>query len=315
MLDTHALTRRRAPLIVILSLGLVAWIALGLAGPGHAMARAGGPGGHEYLGTWNYDQPERASMRNVAVIRCPELGSSCTPGPELHVPQIGTIVFSRAAGGRIVGHTDQGCTWTFAVRATSLELDSPDQYCFNHVIGSAYTITKWSVTVSGNRERESIVAISHQPTGEYEFRLDRGSRTKVTAGAGAQARKVFPGTWRYDASDPQSRVNVLTTRYTDPDGQVRSVQTPQQGLVTFTSGRGDTVTARTENGCAWTLTARGNTAELDPPVQTCRTAQGTATLTFWAIANDGRRQATVMAGADERGGSFLLSVGSLSKTR
>ncbi|SDM11128.1 hypothetical protein [Nonomuraea jiangxiensis] len=311
MLDTHALTRRRHLPALVLLLSLAIWGAL--AAPRPAMAQAGSPRGHEYVGTWNYDQPDRASMRNVAVIRCPELSSTCSPSPELQIPQIGTIVFSKEAGGRIVGRTDQGCTWTFAVGATSLELDSPAQYCFNRVINSAYTITKWSVAVSGNHERESVVAISHQPTGDYEFRLDLGSRTKVTGGAWAGAREVFPGTWRYDASDPQSRVNVLTTRYTDPDGQVRTVQTPQQGLVTFAPGRGKTMTARTENGCAWTLTARGNTAELDPPVQTCRTAQGTATLTFWAIASDGRRQSTVMAGTDERGGNFLLSVGSLTK--
>ncbi|MFC7384700.1 hypothetical protein [Sphaerisporangium rhizosphaerae] len=311
------LIRRFTALAPLMALGLATWTAIGVAAPGPAQAQtqAQAWSGREYLGTWNYDQPVRESMRNIAVISCPDTSTSCRPGPSIQVPQIGTIVFSKAAGGRITGHTDQGCTWTFAVLPTSLELDSPSQYCFNHVIGSAYTITKWSVSLSGDREREreSIVAVSHQPTGDYEFRLDQGSRTKVAGHAWAQARKVFPGSWQYDASDPRSRVNVLTTRYTDPDGQVRSVQTPQQGLVTFTSGRRSTVTARTADGCDWTLTARGNTAELDPAVQTCRTARGTVQLTFWAIASDGRRQASVMAGADENGGDFLLSVGALTK--
>ncbi|MEV6153030.1 hypothetical protein AB0L53_22040 [Nonomuraea sp. NPDC052129] len=143
------MSTRAAKSAALLLLSLVALTALGLAAPRPAMAQAGDSGGHEYLGTWNYDQPDRESMRNVAVIRCPEQGLNCSPSPEIQVPQIGTIAFTKAAGGRIVGRTDQGCTWTFAVRATSLELDSPAQYCFNHVIGSAYTITKWSVTVSG----------------------------------------------------------------------------------------------------------------------------------------------------------------------
>ncbi|MGS2640121.1 hypothetical protein [Streptosporangium sp. LJ11] len=72
-------------------------------------------------------------------------------------------------------------------------------------------------------------------------------------------------------------------------------------------------TARTENGCDWTLTARGNTAKLEPAVQTCRTALGTTALTFWTIASDGGHQASVMAGVDERGGDFVLSVGGLTR--
>ncbi|MDH2428423.1 hypothetical protein [Sphaerisporangium sp. TRM90804] len=317
MLDTRVTTRRRRlpSRLVPLALSLVAWLAVGVAGPQQAQAQTqtGDPRHHHrYLGTWNYDQPVRESMRNIAVVSCPD-GGNCRPGPPFHIPQIGTIVFSEAAGGGIVGRTDQGCTWTFGVRSASLELDPPSQRCFNQVIGSAYTLTKWSVTVSGNREREAIEGVSHQPTGDYTFRLDKGGRTRVTGNAWAQAREVFPGTWRYDASDPQSRVNLLTTRYTDPDGQVRVVQAPQQGPITFRTGRGRTMTARTENGCDWTLVARGNTAELEPAGQTCRTARGTTRLTFWAVASDGRHQASIMAGVDESGGSFLLSIGSLTK--
>jgi hypothetical protein len=73
------------------------------------------------------------------------------------------------------------------------------------------------------------------------------------------------------------------------------------------------MTARTPDGCDWTLRARGNTTELEPASQTCETTQGTVTLTFWATASDGTRQSSVMAGTDEHGGRFLLSVGSLTK--
>ncbi|WP_440105412.1 hypothetical protein [Streptosporangium sp. H16] len=165
-----------------------------------------------------------------------------------------------------------------------------------------------------SRLAPTVEAVSHQPDGDYGFRLDKGARTKVTGDAWAQARRVFAGTWRYDASDPQPRVNFLTTRYTDPDGQVRTVRTAQQGLVTFArGGRRNLVMAQTGNRCDWTLTARGNTARLEPAVQTCRTALGTTTLTFWTIASDGGHQASVMAGVDERGGNFVLSVGGLTK--
>jgi hypothetical protein len=54
-------------------------------------------------------------------------------------------------------------------------------------------------------------------------------------------------------------------------------------------------------------------AELEPALQTCQTLLGTVTVRFWAIASDGEHQASVMAGVDERGGRFLLSIGSLTK--
>jgi hypothetical protein len=319
MLDIRFAARRRhlpsrlPPLAVALSLSVAALVAIGIAGPDQAQAKSTEPSQHQYLGTWNYDQPDRASMTNIAVISCPAASTSCRPGPPLLVPQIGNIVFSRTADGGIVGHTDQGCTWRFKVLPASLELDPPSQYCFNRVIDSSYTITKWSVTLSGHSERETIQAISHQPTGDYEFRLEKGTRTKVVGHNLPQARSVFPGTWRYDAPDPQSRVNILVTRYTGPDGQVQVVQSPQRGLVTLTSGREQTMTAQTQDGCRWTLAARGNTAELEPTLQTCQTPQRTVTVSFWAIASDGKHQASVMAGVDERGGRFLLSIGSLTK--
>jgi hypothetical protein len=319
MLDMRFTARRRqlpprlSPLVVALALSVVAWVAMGIAGPDQAQAKSREPSQHDYLGTWNYDQPDRASMKNIAVISCPAASTSCRPSPPILIPQIGNIVFSRTPGGGIVGYTDQGCTWTFQVLAASLELDPPSQYCFNHVIDSSYTITKWSVTLSGHSERETIEAISHQPTGDYEFRLDNGRRTKVVGHNWRQARSVFPGTWQYDEPDPQSRVNILVTRYTGPDGQVQVVQAPQRGLVTLTGSRQQTMTAQTEDGCSWTLAARGNTAELEPALQTCQTPRGTVTVRFWAIASDGKHQASVVAGVDESGGRFLLSIGSLTK--
>jgi hypothetical protein len=83
-----------------------------------------GASAQPYLGTWNYDQPDPATMRNIAVLSCPPDGDGCASSPfplPLHIPQIGNIVFSAAANGMVVGQTDQGCTWRFAVTTGSLE--------------------------------------------------------------------------------------------------------------------------------------------------------------------------------------------------
>jgi hypothetical protein len=105
----------------------------------------------------------------------------------------------------------------------------------------------------------------------------------------------------------------VTTQYTHPGGQVQVVQAPQTGIVTFTKDRGHTITARTQDGCQWTLAALGNMAELEPAVQTCHLTGSTITLRFWSIASDGKHQVSVMAGVDKRGGNFLLGIGSLTK--
>jgi hypothetical protein len=91
-------------------------------------------------------------MGNAAVISCPDASANCRPGPPLQVPQIGTIVFSKAADGKITGHTDQGCSWTFAVRA--------------HVLGDA----------SAGRHQASVMAGTDEQGGD--FLLGVGSLTK-----------------------------------------------------------------------------------------------------------------------------------------
>jgi hypothetical protein len=64
-----------------------------------------------------------------------------------------------------------------------LELSSTTQQCFNQAIGSSGNLTKWSVQVNGNRETESIVAVSHQPNGvDLIGTMKSGSRTKVVDG-------------------------------------------------------------------------------------------------------------------------------------
>jgi hypothetical protein len=59
----------------------------------------------------------------------------------------------------------------------------------------------------------------------------------------------------------------------------------------------------------------GNTAHLDPAVQTCMTSATTdAVLRYWTIASDGHRQATTMAGINPQGNNFTVGSGTLTKS-
>lgn len=269
-------------------------------------APAESAGQEKYLGRWNYDQPDRESNVNIAVID--------TPGGPFEVPQIGDIVFSRDPAGGIVGRTDQGCTWRFRVRPDSLELSPPSQTCLNPVSNLSYTIHEWTVTVSGRHERESFVATSHQQAGDFEGVLEDGRRTKVNE-SGRQGVSRFLGTWDYTPADVRTRVNIRATQVVGPDGKVEVIESPQTGSVTFTRDHGNRVIAQTDDGCTWALVVRGNTAKPDPPVQTCRVHNSTVTLKFWTIASDGQRQASWITGIDDRGRSYVLSIGSLTKRR
>ena len=310
--------RRSLPAVLAAAVAcaLTSWISIGAARAGPAAPD--GPSPAPYLGRWNYDQPDRASMRNIAVIQCPVTSTNCSgPGPAggpLQIPQIGDIVFTQTAGG-VVGHTDQGCTWQFAARPGSLELARPSENCFNQVIGSSYTITRWSVTVHGNHEQETITAVSHLPAGDYDFVLANGSRTRTPEKGRPAAVRQFLGPWEYTPADPQTLVNIVTSQATGPDG-VHVRQSHQQGMVNFTRQRGDRVFAQTADGCRWTLTVRGNTAQLAPAPQACHLAGSTVILMHWTIASDGTHQASVMSGVQERDAStssFLLNVGDLAR--
>jgi hypothetical protein len=297
--------------------GLVALVGAGVAG----IAEASTPPGanpQKYLGTWNYDQPDQATMRNIAVISCPTSGDGCASSPlplPLDIPQIGNIVFAAAANGTVVGRTDQGCTWTFAVTTYSLELSPPAQYCFNHNIGSAYTLTRWSVTVAGRHEQETIIGISHQPTGDLVTTMHYGARTRVTGVGGFHAMARFLGLWTYDPASLQTLVNMVVTVPSGAGDGVPSIS-PMLGAVGFTSERYGAIVAHTADGCRWTLAVQGNTAELDPATQTCQLATGTVTLYFWSAASDGEHEDSVMAGSKDLNGqtaTFYLYIGALTK--
>ena len=328
MIDRHQTPLRRhrgsRPVwAVILSLALS--LLMGVPGlhPGQAAASsAQGSRANPYLGAWNYDLPDRVTMTNIATLSCPPSHTTCTApdqhrgsAPLLVVPQIGYVIFSQTPDGAIVGHTDQGCTWRFEPRPGSLELTPPSQYCFNHIIGSGYTITRWSVTVAGRHEREAIVAVSHLPSGNYEFRLGDGRRTKVPQTIPHDPAVGFVGRWTYDVPQPQSQVNIVTIQESGRGGMLVR-HAPEQGVVTFTTHGNGALTAHAEDGCTWTLAVRGNTAELAPAVQACRRSKSTVILRFWSLASDGRHQDTIMSGVENRGGSessFSLIIGALTR--
>lgn len=232
----------------------------------------------KYLGRWNYDQPDRDTMTNIATSNLPGVGG---------VPQIGDIVFTAEGAGRVIGRTDVGCTWRFQATRDSLELDPSTQSCHNPTADLDYTISRWTVAVDGVRERETIIATSHYPHGNYDFVLEKGARTKSQEYDPAATRK-FTGTWTDGSADPANGVTI-TREYTNR------------------------ITARTGDGCTWSLVARGNTAKLDPPIQTCTLpTAAVATIRFWTIATDGQEQAYLMTGTDEGGSSFTRR-GSLTK--
>jgi hypothetical protein len=218
-------------------------------------------------------------------------------------PQIGTVVFSRGANGEVLGHTDQGCTWRFRVEPGALELASTDQHCFNRIIDSDYNIDRWRVEIDGDREREVLHANSHLAGQTFSFGLADGRRTRAGITGRAATVRNFAGAWQFDPPDPARLVNVGTIT-----GEV-PVPTVFTGTVDYRAGVGNTIVARTGDGCDWTLAADGNTAELSPATQTC----GGVTRTFWSIASDGHRQTVITQGVGADGSRILVTSGALTR--
>jgi len=250
-------------------------------------------------GTWNYDLPA-ADGTNVAQLACPS-------GFALALPQIGSITFADT-GGRLTGTTDQGCSWTFASDGDSADLDPSEQTCFNQAIGSSYTLTRWHITVTGDRETEELAATSHQAAEDCTFALAAGRRTKVTD-PDADRTGDFVGTWIY--APPDATGGNIDLVYC-PGAQMPAT-IPETGALTITALGPNRLDAVGDDGCHRTLAVTGNTAELTPAPQTCASGR---TLSFWSFATDGERAATVMAGVTNASGadcSFLLAAGKLAR--
>lgn len=308
----------RSWLRIALSFSLVTLfaVAIGTSYGLYGLTRASAapvPSVQQYLGYWNYDQPDLTTLNNVDVLACPDGGGQCDPQLPLplKVPQVGWVLFSMGPNGTVNGHTDQGCTWNFQVTATGLELSSTTQQCFNVNVGSAYNITKWSVTVEGNTEHEEIVSISHQPNGVNLIgTMNSGSRTRVDGVDGTASFSRFLGSFRYDPADFHTLTNVVATS----NGTVF----PEQGSVQFTEKDRSTILAHTPDGCNWTFAVRGNTAELDPATQTCHLATGDISFHYWAlVTDDGEHMNAFRAGTTTLNGqpptNTYLFVGALTR--
>jgi hypothetical protein len=194
-------------------------------------------------------------------------------------------------------------------------LSSTTQQCFNQAIGSSGNITKWSVQVNGNRETESIVAVSHQPNGvDLIGTMKSGSRTKVVDGQdNGKFVQRFLGDYSYNPPDFHTLTNVVST----DEGTVY----PEQGTVRFSAKDkdGGKINAHTPDGCDWTLDVRGDTAELDLATQTCRTATGDSSLHYWAlVTDDGQHMNGFRAGSTTAPGqpptNTFLFVGALARS-
>jgi hypothetical protein len=266
-----------------------------------------------YSGVWNYDQPSASIGTNIGTIQCPAK-SNADQGFVLVVPQIGNLTLTEKEDGRMEGRTDQGCTWTFKDRASSSELDPVPQSCFNKVIGSSYTITRWSLQVNGNHETESLDAKSHLPMGDCGFVLKDGKRTKADD---SDSSGLFVGTWEYDAPNARTHSNMLQFVYRGESEGSGPAASPQTGLVSFSKTGDHTLTARTAEGCSWLLDVHGNTALLLSS-QTCAIAGGKITMNHWSIASNGEQQNTVMnmtLDAEGKIRTALLAAGSLARQK
>ena len=254
-------------------------------------------------GTWNYTQPDIAADRNIGHLSCPD-------GFALVLPQLGWAQFAHR-DRRLVVETDQGCQWTFARRGHGAALDPPAQTCFNKVIGSSYTLTRWDIAVAGTEETETIVGTSHQPGGDCTFTLPAGRRTRVTD-SDADALAPFLGAWSFDATGAPGANLQQVMCPGDAPGVLRpGVAT---GGLTITQLSSRAIRAVTDDGCPWTLAVAGNTAELDPPQQTCTASQ--RMRRFWAMVSDGHRIATVASGTEMIGDApcdVVLATGSLRR--
>jgi hypothetical protein len=265
----------------------------------------------KYVGVWNYDQPDVATDANIGRIGCPAT-SKGGQGFALVIPQIGNLTLIRKDDGRLEGRTDQGCTWTFKENGSAAELDPVPQDCFNKVIGSSYTMTRWSIRVDGNHQTESLDAKSHLPMGDCDFVLKQGSRTRTddTDSAG-----LFVGVWEYDMPNAQTHSNILQFMYKGESDRSGPGASPQTGVVSFSKAGDHTLSARTADGCSWLLDVHGNTALLPSP-QTCEIADSKVTMNHWSIASDGWHQSVIMNMTQDAGGKIrtvLLGHGSLTK--
>jgi hypothetical protein len=305
LVKTWALRPRRWMVLAVLLLGALAGsFAINTRADAAASPATPHASTAKFLGVWNYRTPEPRTGLDIAMVS----------GFSEEFPQVGWVDFTQDPDGEVTGTTDQGCSWQFALESGELQLASQGQACFNKVIGSKYEMNRWTVSVTGNQEREYIQATSFLPNGTFNFTLARGARTKVNQASRQDAAKRYAGDWTFNTADPATGVNIENVV---PAGGQASMQAVT-GSVSISRTGPDGILARTANGCEWKLEVAGNTAEL-AGTQTCRLPDNSSqTYSFWAMASGGRHEYAVMAGSNIVDGSpsqFSLATGLLTRSK
>jgi hypothetical protein len=241
-----------------------------------------------FVGTWNYGHPNAITGEGIAQLRCP--GSGPTPLP---LPQIGWVKVARTGPASLSGTTDQGCTWSFAVRDKVATLDPPSQTCFNKNIGSSYTIRDWTIAMSsGVQATESLHATSHQAV-DCDFALDGAIRLRNGQKTG-DLTAPFVGVWRYDPPDAVGGSTAIVSCPADDGGASPPSYAPQSGSLRVARVDDTTVSVTTDTGCASTLRIDDATAELAQPAATCA---GGIVPSFWSFETNGREAFQTITGA------------------
>ena len=180
-----AKTRSLRPRRWTVAAALIGALAGSIAISARADAAPSGPkpfaGTAKFLGRWNYRTPEPSAGLNIAVVS--------GTGFSEEFPQIGWVDFTQDADGEVTGTTDQGCAWQFALESGELQLATQGQRCTNKVIGSAYQMNRWTVSVTGNREHEYTRPPASCPTAPSTSR-SRGERAR---GSTRPAARTWPG--------------------------------------------------------------------------------------------------------------------------
>jgi hypothetical protein len=257
-----------------------------------------------FAGTWNYDLPSYEKDINVSRISCPK--GKTPPDRTLFVPQVGSIKMIRTGENRMLGTTDQGCSWTFIAKGNSAHLDGPQKSCFNKIIQASYKVTKWDISLTKGAWNEFMTVDSTSPMGTCESVKAKGPRSRVAADNNRDDAKTFVGKWIYEPTDLVTHKNTALAAC--PNSKMPD-QLLLKGAMSIEQTGPHSITAINENGCTLKFDVQGNTAALKPAVQNCEMAPkgSPKTYNFWTMATDGKELFEFGSGliADKRGDCFL----------
>jgi hypothetical protein len=301
--DDGRLGMRKATNLAAL-LFLFCAIQYAVTAPAMAQGRASSDGTTPFLGTWNYDLPNYEKDINISRISCPK--GKTPPDRTLLVPQIGSLTVTKTGENKMLGTTDQGCSWTFVTQGNTAHLDGLQKSCFNKIIQVSYTVTKWDITLIKGAWDEFMTVDSSSSMGTCESVKTTGPRSLVVANDHRDDAKKFIGKWTYEPTDSATQKNTALAAC--PDSKMPRMLL-LKGTMSIERTGPHSITAVNENGCTLKFNVQGNTAALSPSVQSCQNApEGTPkTYDFWTMATDGKELFEFGSGSigDDSGECFL----------